>query len=138
MVNIIAEIGINHNGDVNTCLEMIQSAKDCGADFVKFQKRDPDVCVPELQKAQPKSTPWGDMTYLEYKHKIEFGLKEYNIINDFCQHIGIGWFVSIWDHNSLKFMHENFANEITKIPSAKATELNLIKEAKQKYPEVIT
>ena len=103
MVNIIAEIGINHNGDINTCLEMIQSAKDCGADYVKFQKRDPDVCVPELQKSQPKNTPWGDMTYLQYKHKIEFGLKEYGIINDFCQHIGIGWFVSIWDKNSLRF-----------------------------------
>ena len=137
MVNIIAEIGINHNGDIDTCLEMIQSAKDCGADYVKFQKRDPDVCVPELQKSQPKNTPWGDMTYLQYKHKIEFGLKEYSIINDFCQHIGIGWFVSIWDKNSLRFMHRNFANEITKIPSAKATELELIKQAKDKYKKVI-
>ena len=94
MVNVIAEIGINHNGDIDTCLEMIQAAKDSGADYVKFQKRDPDVCVPELQKNQPKSTPWGEMTYLQYKHKIEFGLNDYNIIDKFCQHIGIGWFVS--------------------------------------------
>jgi len=137
MVNVIAEIGINHNGDIDTCLEMIQAAKDSGADYVKFQKRDPDVCVPELQKNQSKSTPWGEMTYLQYKHKIEFGLNDYNIIDKFCQHIGIGWFVSVWDHNSLKFMHENFSNELTKIPSAKATELDLIKTAKELYKKVI-
>ena len=137
MVNVIAEIGINHNGDLDTCLKMIQSAKDSGADYVKFQKRDPDSCVPELQKNQPKSTPWGDMTYLQYKHKIEFGLNEYNIIDKFCQDIGIGWFVSIWDLYSLEFMHKNFKNDITKIPSAKATELDLIKNAKDMYNKII-
>ncbi len=137
MVNVIAEIGINHNGDIDKCLEMIHSAKDCGADFVKFQKRDPDVCVPEIQKSQPKSTPWGDMTYLQYKHKIEFGYSDYKIIDKYCKHIDIGWFVSVWDHNSLKFMHENFRNDIVKIPSAKATELELIKQAKDLYKKVI-
>tara|TARA_B100001105_G_C22351536_1_gene425936 strand:- start:185 stop:1012 length:828 start_codon:yes stop_codon:yes gene_type:complete len=137
MVNIIAEIGINHNGNLDTCIDMIKSAKECGADYVKFQKRDPDVCVPELQKNQPKATPWGEMSYLEYKYRIEFDQKEYNIINEECKHLNIGWFVSVWDEISLRFMVENYDSELTKIPSAKATNLELIKKAKDIYRNII-
>ena len=69
-VKIIAEIGINHNGDINTCKYLIDAAALAGCDYVKFQKRNPDVCVPEEQKSKIKSTPWGEMTYLEYKHNV--------------------------------------------------------------------
>ena len=71
MVKVIAEIGINHNGDLDLCKKMIAAAKEAGADAVKFQKRDPDTCVPDHQKDMMRQTPWGEMTYLEYKHKIE-------------------------------------------------------------------
>ena len=63
-IKIIAEIGINHNGDINICKKIIDSAVLAGCDYVKFQKRNPDVCVPEKQKNKIKSTPWGEMTYL--------------------------------------------------------------------------
>ena len=78
-VKVIGEIGINHNGDLNVCKRLIDAAVIAGCDYVKFQKRNPDVCVPEEQKSKLKSTPWGDMTYLEYKHKVEFGKEEYNV-----------------------------------------------------------
>jgi sialic acid synthase SpsE len=136
MVNIIAEIGINHNGCINTCLEMIKAAKDSGADYVKFQKRNPDVCVPEAQKSKMRSTPWGDMTYLEYKHRIEFGLKEYEVIDDYCKSIDIGWFVSVWDTSSVRYM-EHFNNGLVKVPSAKADDLELIQLCKDTFDHVI-
>ena len=79
MVKTIAEIGINHNGDLGLCKEMITLAKKAGADYVKFQKRDPNVCVPEDQKSKLRDTPWGEMTYLEYKHRIEFNDEFYEI-----------------------------------------------------------
>ena len=72
MVKIIAEIGINHNGDIELCKKMMRLAKDAGVDYVKIQKRTPELCVPEDQKKKPKDTPWGLMTYLEYKKQIEF------------------------------------------------------------------
>ena len=72
MVKIIAEIGINHNGDIELCKKMMRLAKDAGVDYVKIQKRTPELCVPEDQKSKPKDTPWGKMTYLEYKERIEF------------------------------------------------------------------
>ena len=72
MVKIIAEIGINHNGSVEICKKMMLLAKFAGVDYVKIQKRTPDLCVPEDQKLKLKDTPWGQMTYLEYKERIEF------------------------------------------------------------------
>ena len=74
---IIAEIGINHNGDLKTALKMIDAAKEAGADCVKFQTRNPDKCVPEHQKNQPRIFRREEMTDLEYKKKIEFGNYEY-------------------------------------------------------------
>ena len=84
-VKIIAEIGINHNGDLSLCKKMIDSAVLAGCDFVKFQKRNPDICVPEHQKNIMRDTPWGKMTYLDYKHKIEFGKLEYDEIDKYCK-----------------------------------------------------
>ena len=134
-VKIIAEIGINHNGDLNICKKIIDSAVLAGCDFVKFQKRNPDLCVPEEQKSKPKSTPWGDMTYLEYKHKIEFGEKEFNEIDRYCKEKNIGWFASVWDKDSVDFM-SNYTT-IAKIPSALITDMELCKYARSKFDYLI-
>ena len=103
-VKIIGEIGINHNGDLELCKKLIDSAVLAGCDYVKFQKRNPDVCVPEEQKSKQKSTPWGEMTYLEYKYKVEFGKEEYDEIDRYCKEKGIGWFASVWDKDSVDFI----------------------------------
>ena len=85
-INLIAEIGINHNGDMNIAKKLIDASFACGWHCVKFQKRNPDVCVPERQKETIKSTPWGDMTYIEYKHRMEFGNTEYKEIQSRYPH----------------------------------------------------
>lgn len=136
MVKVIAEIGINHNGCIDTCLNMIKAAKQCGADYVKFQKRNPDVCVPEHQKTQMRNTPWGEMTYLDYKYRIEFNKDQYSIIDDYCKKIGIKWFVSVWDLDSVKFMTQ-FDNSLVKVPSAKAVDTKLIKSCFDNFEHVI-
>lgn len=94
---LIAEIGINHNGDTQIAKKLIDSAFACGWDCVKFQKRDPDICVPEKQKNVLRDTPWGGITYLEYKKKIEFGKKEYDLIDNYCKQKSIDWSTSAWD-----------------------------------------
>ena len=134
-VKVIGEIGINHNGDLNVCKRLIDAAVIAGCDYVKFQKRNPDVCVPEEQKSKLKSTPWGDMTYLEYKHKVEFGKEEYDEINRYCTEKGIGWFASVWDKDSVDFMAEY--NNITKIPSALITNKELIEYARRRFEYLI-
>ncbi len=125
---IIAEIGINHNGDIEIAKKLIDVACVAGCDYVKFQKRNPDVCVPAEQKNIEKSTPWGKMTYLEYKYKTEFGEDEYNIIDKYCHSKGIEWFASVWDLDSVDFM-KKYTN-ITKIPSALLTNHELLKHAR--------
>ncbi len=134
-VKIIGEIGINHNGDLELCKKLIDSAVLAGCDYVKFQKRNPDVCVPEEQKSRLKSTPWGDMTYLEYKHKVEFGKEEYDEIDRYCKEKGIGWFASVWDKDSVDFMI-NYGN-ITKIPSALITNKELVEYTREKFDYLI-
>lgn len=134
-VKIIGEIGINHNGDLELCKKLIDSAVLAGCDYVKFQKRNPDVCVPEEQKSKPKSTPWGDMTYLEYKYKVEFGKEEYDEIDRYCKEKGIGWFASVWDKDSVDFM-ANYGS-ITKIPSALITNKELVQYAREKFDYLI-
>tara|TARA_R110002020_G_scaffold172739_1_gene363106 strand:+ start:4739 stop:5560 length:822 start_codon:yes stop_codon:yes gene_type:complete len=134
-VKIIAEIGINHNGNLDICKKIIDSAVLSGCDYVKFQKRNPDICVPEDQKNKPKSTPWGEMTYLEYKHKIEFGKEEYDEIDRYCREKNILWFASVWDKDSVDFMCQ-YTN-IAKIPSALITSKDLCKYAREKFPSLI-
>lgn len=123
----IGEIGINHNGDINTALHLIDMAKECGIDVVKFQKRNPDVCIPESMKNTHRIFNGKEMTYLEYKHQLEFGEKEYDLINQYCKQIGIKWTASVWDVDSVKFM-ERYKNDIPfiKIPSACITDMELI------------
>jgi len=124
-VYIIAEIGINHNGDLDTVKDMILSAKDTGADAVKFQKRTPELCVPKEQRNIMRETPWGYITYMEYREKVEFGEEEYREIDRFCKEIEIDWFVSVWDELSVDFI-EKFDPLCYKLPSASLTDHKLL------------
>tara|TARA_Y100001970_G_scaffold80605_1_gene102342 strand:- start:1014 stop:1868 length:855 start_codon:yes stop_codon:yes gene_type:complete len=126
-IYIIAEIGINHNGDLNIAKKLIDIAKVAGCDVVKFQKRNPDVCVPEHQKSIMRDTPWGRMTYLEYKYKVEFEKPEYDEIDSYCKSRDIKWTASPWDLDSLDFLN-NYDVPFIKIPSALLTDLELIKK----------
>lgn len=101
---IIAEIGINHNGDLNIAKKLIDAANACMWNCVKFQKREPDIAVPETQKNVIRETPWGRMSYLEYKKKIEFGKEEYDYIDKYCKEKPIAWTASPWDIPSLEFL----------------------------------
>ncbi len=123
---IIAEIGINHNGDIKTALELIDAAVSAGCNAVKFQKRTPELCVPEEQKNVMRNTPWGRMSYLAYRNKVEFDLKKYMEIDAYCRRKGITWFASCWDENSVDFM-EQFNPVFHKIASASLTDDNLLK-----------
>jgi len=133
---IIAEIGINHNGDLNIAKKLIDIAVMSGCDAVKFQKRNPDVCVPDHQKDIIRDTPWGKMSYLEYKHKIEFGKEEYDKINSYCKERGIVWSASPWDLDSLEFLSQ-YNVPFIKIPSAMITNEDLMFAAKRTGKKVI-
>ena len=124
-VYVIAEIGINHNGDINIAKKLIDVAVEAGCQAVKFQKRTPAICVPEEQKAQMRETPWGMMTYLECKERTEFGRAEYEEIDRYCETKGIDWFASPWDVPSLDFLLA-FKPVCIKIASASLTDDELI------------
>ena len=100
----IAEIGINHNGDINLAKRLIDASYAIGWDCVKFQKRTPDIAVQEQQKTVMRDTPWGRMTYLEYKKRIEFERPEYDVIDAYCKDKPIIWTASPWDKPSLEFL----------------------------------
>ena len=136
-IYIIAEIGINHNGDLSIAKKLIDIAKVAGCDVVKFQKRNPDVCVPEHQKSVMRDTPWGRMTYLEYKYKVEFGKKEYDEIDEYCKNVGIKWTASPWDLDSLDFLNQYDSLPFIKIPSALLTDLELIKKTTETGGKII-
>ena len=125
-VYIVAEIGINHNGDINIAKRLIDAAVHAGCDAVKFQKRTPEKCVPQEQRQQMRETPWGYITYLEYRRKVEFGDMEYQEIDQYCREKGITWFASCWDEESVDFM-ESFHPPCYKIPSAALTDVALLK-----------
>ena len=133
---IIAEIGINHNGDINVAKKLIDIAAAAGCDAVKFQKREPDVCVPEHQKNVLKDTPWGSMTYLEYKHKTEFGREEYNEIDRYCKERVIEWSASPWDLESLSFLLD-YDIPFIKVPSAMLTNKPLLEACAASGKKVI-
>lgn len=101
---LIAEIGINHNGDLQIAKRLMDASFACGWNAVKFQKREPDIAVPDEQKMVMRDTPWGRMTYLEYKKRIEFGKKEYDYIDSYCKEKPIAWSASPWDVPSLRFL----------------------------------
>jgi len=125
---IIAEIGLNHNGDLNIAKKLIDISAAAGCNAVKFQKRNPDICVPEHQKSVMRDTPWGRMTYLEYKYKVEFNKEQYDEIDFYCKSKGISWSASPWDLDSLKFL-DQYDIPFIKLPSAMITDTELLKAA---------
>ena len=127
---IVAEIGINHNGSLDLAKQMIQAAYHAGVDAVKFQKRTPELCVPLEQRGQMRETPWGYITYLDYRYKVEFGDKEYQEIERFCQELGMTWFASVWDEPSVDFL-EAFNPVAYKIPSASLTDHGLLRHLRK-------
>ena len=126
---VIGEIGINHNGSVELAKKLIAGAAAAGANAVKFQKRTPELCVPDDQKLIERDTPWGRMTYIDYRYKVEFGEAEYQEIDDFCKSNGIFWTASCWDEPSVDFI-ERFNPPFHKAPSAALTDLELLKKVK--------
>lgn len=120
-VYAIAEIGINHNGDVEIARQLIDVAHSAGCDAVKFQKRTPEICVPLDQRDKIRDTPWGEMTYMEYKERVEFGEAEYAKLADHCAALGIHWFASPWDVPSVDFL-EKFDVPVHKVASASLTD----------------
>ena len=135
-VHIIAEIGINHNGDLEIAKKLIQIAAAAGCDSVKFQKRNPDVCVPEHQKSVMRDTPWGKMTYLDYKYKVEFGKEEYDEIDRYCKENNIAWSASPWDLDSLQFL-DQYDLPYIKMPSAHLTNDELLAACRDTGKKVI-
>ena len=128
---LIAEIGINHNGSTSLAKKIIKIAKENNFDAVKFQKRDLEICIPENERSKIRDTIWGEMTYMEYKKKIEFQKKEFNELVKFCKKIKIDIFCSAFDVNSLKFL-KRYQFKFNKVPSAMITNTKfLIEVAKQ-------
>ncbi len=134
----IAEIGINHNGDIKNALKLIEASKLAGCDAVKFQKRTPKIATPKNSWNVMRDTPWGRIKYIDYKKKIEFGKKEYDVIDKFCKKIGILWTASCWDVPSVKFI-EKYNVKFHKVPSACITDIELLETLKKtKKPIIIS
>jgi len=135
---LIAEIGINHNGSLEVSKRLLDATYACGWNCAKFQKRNPDVAIPEHQKNVEKETPWGTMTYLEYKKRMEFGKAEYDHIAEYCSYKPLDWTVSVWDLDSLNFI-SNYDVPFIKIPSALITNEELLNESsKMEVPIIIS
>jgi N-acetylneuraminate synthase len=122
---ICAEIGINHNGDLEIAERLIDAAVLAGCDGVKFQKRTPALCVPPEQQGLVRETPWGMMTYLDYRYRVEFGGEQYGKIAAYCGERSVQWFASCWDVPSIEFM-EQFAPVCYKVASASVTDIELL------------
>ena len=135
-VYVIAEIGLNHNGSVDNAKKLIDVAVDAGAQAVKFQKRTPDIATPEHMKSTPRETPWGTMTYLEYRYKVEFEQAEYSEIDAYCKAKGVAWFASPWDEPSVDFL-ESMDAVAYKIASASVTDLGMLRKIAQTRKPVI-
>jgi len=133
---IIAEIGINHNGQMDIAKKLIDIAAVAGCDAVKFQKRNPDVCVPEHQKSVMRDTPWGKMTYLEYKYRMEFDKEQYDEIDRYCREKNIAWSASPWDLDSLQFLMQ-YDIPFIKIPSAMITNEELMCQSAKSGKRII-
>ena len=127
---VVSEIGINHNGDLEIAKALIKAAKEAGVDAVKFQKRTPELCVPPEQRGQMRETPWGYISYLDYRYKVEFDVDDYKEIDRYCKELGITWFASVWDEPSVDFL-EQFNPVCYKIPSASLTDHSLLKHLKK-------
>ncbi|HSL88271.1 MAG TPA: N-acetylneuraminate synthase family protein, partial [Ignavibacteriaceae bacterium] len=135
---VIGEIGINHNGSVDIAKKIIDGAKSVGCDAVKFQKRTPEICTPKDQWYIERDTPWGRMTYIDYRYKVEFGIDQYSEIDKYCKEIGIIWFASCWDEEAVDFI-EQFNPPLYKTASASLTDHDLlVKHKNLKKPLIIS
>ncbi|HEX4352603.1 MAG TPA: N-acetylneuraminate synthase family protein [Polyangiales bacterium] len=128
-VFFIAEIGINHNGDLALAKQLIDVAAAAGCDAVKFQKRTPELCVPQAQRDEPRQTPWGMMSYLSYRERLELSADDYAEIDDYCRRISMPWFASCWDESSVSFI-ERYDPPCHKAASACLTDLPLLRTLK--------
>jgi N-acetylneuraminate synthase len=126
---VVAEIGINHNGDLALALQLIDAAAAAGCDAVKFQKRTPELCTPPDQAVQMRQTPWGYISYLEYRFRVEFGREQYDAIDRHCRERGIAWFASCWDEASVDFI-ERYDPPCYKVQSAALTDAPLLARLK--------
>ncbi len=126
-VYIIAEIGINHNGDMKIAKDLIEMSAKAGVDAVKFQKRTPELCVPEDQRNVMRETPWGTMTYMDYRYKVEFEEKEYKELADYAASFNVHLFASPWDVVSVDFLAK-MKHPVIKIASASITDMELLKK----------
>jgi N-acetylneuraminate synthase len=135
-VYIIAEVGINHNGDLDIAKQLIDAAVEAGCDAVKFQKRTPELCVPEDQRDKMRHTPWGYISYMEYREKVEFNKDQFREIADYCKEKGIDWNASAWDEPSVDFL-EQFDPIFHKAPSASLTDTALLTKMRQQKKPII-
>ena len=133
---IIAEVGINHNGDLDVAKKIIDGAVHAGADAVKFQKRTPEVSTPLEQQKVMRETPWGYITYLDYRYKVEFNKEQYCEIDRYCKEKKSDWMVSVWDEPAVDFM-EKFDTPAYTVPSASLTDHNLLKHVRKTGKPVI-
>ncbi|KWT62376.1 N-acetylneuraminate synthase [Streptomyces albus subsp. albus] len=125
-VYVTGEIGINHNGDLENAFALIDAAADAGCDAVKFQKRTPEICTPRDQWDIERDTPWGRMTYIDYRHRVEFDEDGYRAIDEYAKKRGIAWFASPWDVESVAFL-EKFDVPCYKVASASLTDDELLR-----------
>ncbi|MGL4339630.1 MAG: N-acetylneuraminate synthase family protein [Rhodoglobus sp.] len=125
-VYVIAEIGLNHNGEVELAKRLIDVAADSGAQAVKFQKRTPAISTPDHMKDIPRETPWGTMSYLEYRYRVEFDREQYIEIGDYAAFRGLDWFASPWDEPSIEFL-ESLNVVAHKVASASVTDRGLLR-----------
>jgi N-acetylneuraminate synthase len=126
---VVAEIGINHNGSLDVARQLIDVAVEAGADAVKFQKRTPALCVPPEQRTKMRDTPWGYISYMEYRERVEFWEQEYRFIDEYCREKKIDWFASCWDEEAVAFI-ETFGPSCFKIQSAAVTDMVLLSALK--------
>jgi N-acetylneuraminate synthase len=125
-VYITGEIGINHNGELSNAFALIDQAAAAGCDAVKFQKRTPEICTPRDQWDIERDTPWGRMTYIDYRHRVEFGEDDYRQIDAHAHARGIAWFASPWDVEAVDFL-EQFDVPAHKVASASLTDDELLR-----------
>jgi N-acetylneuraminate synthase len=135
-VYIIAEIGINHNGSLDIAKQLIDASAEAGCDAVKFQKRTPELCVPDDQKDVMRDTPWGYISYMEYREKVEFGRDEFGQIVEYCRKKEIDWQASAWDEPSVDFLEE-FSPTAHKVASASLTDSALLLKMRQQGKPII-
>lgn len=135
-VYVIGEIGLNHNGDVEIAKKLMDVAAEAGAQAVKFQKRTPEIATPEHMKSMPRETPWGTMTYLEYRYRVEFGKDEYSEIAAYAKEKGLDWFASPWDEPSVDFLEE-MGVPAHKVASASVTDLGMLRRLRETGKPII-